>query len=316
MALLLAVTATAVAAVSVKRATLSSGALRVEGERARANATVTVTSPESSATGKAGSDGKFAVKASGYRSSTCKATVNDGSGAVTVTLSGCTPTAGPPPPAPPPPPPAAPPPPPPPATAPTLAPDIAEIGPGYVGADFTSNSTTGTTMTLYHPNVVGPVRFEIIAGQLPAGLSLRNPCPDCNANDIRWASVAGVPTTVQTTTFTIRATDANGLQATRTYTIRINPALALSITPEQWAPLTVGAFMNLWIDGAGGVKPYTWAVTGGQLPPGMTLIQDNRSGPLVRVSGTPTTAGSFTFTLRLTDAQSSTVSSTLTATVG
>ena len=41
----------------------------------------------------------------------------------------------------------------------------------------------------------------------------------------------------------------------------------------------------------------------GQLPPGMALIQDNPNGPSVRVGGTPTTAGTYTFTLRLTDSR-------------
>jgi hypothetical protein len=48
----------------------------------------------------------------------------------------------------------------------------------------------------------------------------------------------------------------------------------------------------------------------------MTLIQDNASGPLVRVSGTPTTAGTFSWTLRLTDAQGTVVSRPLSVTVG
>jgi hypothetical protein len=163
---------------------------------------------------------------------------------------------------------------------------------------------------------VGPVQFQIIAGALPAGLRLVNPVPATTPAKQLYASVAGTPTTVQTSTFTVRATDTNGLTAQRTYTIRINPAITLAITPEQWAPLTVGNFGNLWIDGSGGVQPYRWAVTAGQLPPGMTLIQDNASGPLVRVGGTPTTAGTFSWTLRLTDAQNATVSRALSVTVG
>ncbi|MDX6592363.1 MAG: hypothetical protein QOJ13_1559 [Gaiellales bacterium] len=196
-----------------------------------------------------------------------------------------------------------------------ITPDVAELGPGFVGADFTANSASTTTMT-FGPNTLGPVRFEIIAGRLPNGLRLVDPNAGFTPAKSIHASVAGTPTTVETTTFTIKATDQNGLTASRTYTIRINPALSLAITPEQWAPLTVGSFGNLWIDGSGGVKPYRWAVTAGQLPPGMTLIQDNPDGYLVRVGGTPTTAGTFTWTLRLTDAQGATVSRTMSVTVG
>jgi hypothetical protein len=184
-----------------------------------------------------------------------------------------------------------------------------------VGSDFTTNATMGTAMTL-GPNAVGPVDFQITAGALPAGLRLVDPfAADDDPRDRIAAAVAGTPTTVQTSTFTIKATDTNGLTATHTYTIRINPAITLAITPEQWAPTSVGNFNNLWIDGSGGVRPYRWAVTAGQLPPGMTLIQDNASGPLVRVSGTPTTAGTFSWTLRLTDAQGTVVSRPLSVTV-
>jgi hypothetical protein len=299
----------ALAAVSVTKASLSSGSLRVEGKGARASATITVASPESSATAKADSKGVFKVSGSGYRSSTCKATVGDGSTSVTATLSGCTPASTPPPP--PPPPPSNPPP----ASSAVITPDTPELGPGYVGSDFTTNATMGTAMTL-GPNAVGPVDFQITAGALPAGLRLVDPfAADDDPRDRIAAAVAGTPTTVQTSTFTIKATDTNGLTATHTYTIRINPAITLAITPEQWAPTSVGNFNNLWIDGSGGVRPYRWAVTAGQLPPGMTLIQDNASGPLVRVSGTPTTAGTFSWTLRLTDAQGIVVSRPLSVTV-
>jgi hypothetical protein len=184
-----------------------------------------------------------------------------------------------------------------------------------VGADFTTNATMGTAMTL-GPGAVGPVDFQITAGALPAGLRLVDPfAADDDPRDRIASAVAGTPTTVQTSTFTIKATDVNGLTATHTYTIRINPAIAVTITPEQWAPLTVGSFGNLWIDGGGGVRPYKWAVTSGQLPPGMTLIQDNPSGYLVRVGGTPTTAGTFTWVLRLTDAQGVAISRQLSVTV-
>jgi hypothetical protein len=280
----------------VTKASLSGGSLAVEGRGARASATITVTSLKSTATARANSRGEFKVTASGYRSSTCKAAVSDGSTSVTATLSRCTPSA------------------PPPPAGPRITPDIAEIGPGFVGSDFTTTSSTTTTMT-FGPDALGPVRFEIIAGALPAGLRLVDPDPASTPAKSVHAAIAGTPTTVQTSTFTVRATDANGLTATRTYTIRINRAITLAITPEQWAPLRVGEFMNLWIDGSGGVRPYRWARTAGAFPPGMALIQDNPNGPLVRIGGTPTAAGTFTWTLRLTDAQGATVSRTMSVTV-
>lgn len=60
---------------------------------------------------------------------------------------------------------------------------------------------------------------------------------------------------------------------------------------------------------AGGEPPYSWSVTNGSLPTGLTL-----SGAGV-ISGTPTTAGIFSFTVKVTDALSNTASANLTITI-
>ena len=54
-----------------------------------------------------------------------------------------------------------------PTPAPTLG--SGERGPGFVGSDFTTFATQGTTIAL-GPNGVGPLRADIIAGQLPERL--------------------------------------------------------------------------------------------------------------------------------------------------
>ena len=43
---------------------------------------------------------------------------------------------------------------------------------------------------------------------------------------------------------------------------------------------------------------YTWTLVGGALPPGLELEEDPG-----RITGTPTTAGTFTFTVRVTDSR-------------
>ena len=57
---------------------------------------------------------------------------------------------------------------------------------------------------------------------------------------------------------------------------------------------TVGSayFQNFF--SSGGVGPFTWLVAGGQLPPGVVLTGNH-------LGGTPTTAGTFTFIIKVTD---------------
>jgi len=60
---------------------------------------------------------------------------------------------------------------------------------------------------------------------------------------------------------------------------------------------TVGVAYQTNFFAAGGVQPYKWSIPAGQLPPGLALI----ARPPAGISGTPTTAGTFTFTVAVTD---------------
>lgn len=56
-----------------------------------------------------------------------------------------------------------------------------------------------------------------------------------------------------------------------------------------------GEFYNQQLQASGGTSPYTYALTNGSLPSGLTL---NANG---QISGTPTATGTFNFTVQVTD---------------
>src|ERR1017187_7702557 len=90
--------------------------------------------------------------------------------------------------------------------------------------------------------------------------------------------------------------------------------LLATVSPAQY-PLTIVNTSNSFGIGAvgqayssalvaiGGTQPYTWSVTG--LPPGLVV---NSEGI---ISGTPTTGGTYSFTLKVVDASNFSVSKAL-----
>ena len=171
------------------------------------------------------------------------------------------------------------------------------LGDGNVGTSYvnfiTSSGGQGT-----------PHRFKVISGKLPDGLRM------ADSYGMNSTVISGTPTRVQTTTFTVRVQDQTGHTATRTFTITINPVRPLVITNDSSAlyPGTVGTAYNGGFTADGGTRPYRWSLVAGQLPPGISM-SDNI------LSGTPTTAGTFTFTVRVTDNSGQQVSRQFTLTI-
>ena len=60
---------------------------------------------------------------------------------------------------------------------------------------------------------------------------------------------------------------------------------------------------------SGGTTPYTWSITVGSLPLGLTLASSTSA-----ISGTPTGTGTSTFTVQVTDANSRVATKTLSIT--
>jgi hypothetical protein len=138
--------------------------------------------------------------------------------------------------------------------------------------------------------------FIITAGSLPPGLQM----PETYG--AAGTIVGGTPTTAGTYTFTVQAspfTAARLTTATQTYTVTVDPAPPLTVTfPVTCCNAgTVGSSYLQNFFSSGGLAPFTWTVAAGQLPPGVTLSH----GPGGSLTGTPTKAGTYKFTLKVTD---------------
>ena len=145
----------------------------------------------------------------------------------------------------------------------------------------------------------GPIRWSLVNGRVPDGLRFAGD----DLRLIQTTAVTGVATRVQTTTFTVRARDPAGNTATKTFTLTVDPASPLVITngTDQLSDATVGVAYEVGLFPGGGVPPYTWSHIAGTLPPGLSV----QASP-GRVRGTPTTAGTFTFTVRVADSSGQT----------
>ena len=106
--------------------------------------------------------------------------------------------------------------------------------------------------------------------------------------------LSGTPAAVGAVNFTVTAKDNVGNSDTKTYTLVINPAV--EITTVGLANGVPGMAYIQSISTSGGTGLVTFAAPAASLPPGLTLS----SGGVL--SGTPTTAGKYTFTVVATDA--------------
>ncbi|HYH66692.1 MAG TPA: Ig-like domain-containing protein [Urbifossiella sp.] len=135
---------------------------------------------------------------------------------------------------------------------------------------------------------LAPFTFTVKAGtSLPPGLTL----------DPTTGDVVGSPAAAGDFAFTVVATDPVGNAAERTFTIHVNPAMSsprgdAAVLPYEIVEQTADIDLHV----VGGTGTIRYAVTAGELPPGLALDPDTG-----RLTGTPTTRGSYFFTVTATD---------------
>jgi hypothetical protein len=143
---------------------------------------------------------------------------------------------------------------------------------------------TAYSQTLNATGGTGTYRWSIAAGALPIGLTL-----DATGH------VTGTATGASST-FTVGVQDAGGSTANKNLSITVTPPLALP--PATSLPTGVtGTTYSGTLKPSGGQPPYSFAVSSGQLPPGLAL--NAASG---EISGRPTQVGSFNFAVQVKDA--------------
>jgi stress response protein SCP2 len=163
---------------------------------------------------------------------------------------------------------------------------------GYVGSAYsTSLAATGGSGKGY--------TWSVSKGTLPSGLSLT----------AATGAISGKPTTAATSSFTVEVTDSAKNTATASLSIKVNAALKVSTT--KLVTGYVGSAYSANLNATGGTgKGFSWSVTTGKLPAGLTLTAATGA-----ISGKPTAAATSSFTVKVTDSAGHTATASLSITI-
>jgi large repetitive protein len=162
---------------------------------------------------------------------------------------------------------------------------IATVGQGY-SKQFSGAGGCGPAL---------PYQYSLIGGKLPPGLSLSSS-----------GQISGTPTQEGSFSFWVNLSDQNPpsatwcvpAQAQREFTIKVNPGAPppppLHIVQGSLKATFLNAPFSFQFTAEGG-GTQTWSLASGALPAGLQL------GSNGLLSGTPTAAGDFPFTVRVSD---------------
>ncbi len=151
------------------------------------------------------------------------------------------------------------------------------------------NATSGSLFTFQLAATGGAPGYawSLALGSLPTGMSLSGS-----------GVISGTSTGVGGYNFTVQVADTAQQTAQKAFSMVVSPA-PLQVVTASLPPVVRGSSYNQQVTASGGTLPYTWSVAGGALPNGLSL-----NAATGVVSGNASLAGTFSFTIRVTDAAS------------
>jgi hypothetical protein len=168
------------------------------------------------------------------------------------------------------------------------------IGQSY-SVTFTALSVTNTNPVQGSP---AAVTWSLQSGNLPAGVTFSP-----------QGLLSGTPTSEGSYQFVVRAVGGGDTSDTETETLVVRQPITVTspFTSRAAMRAEVSVPLNVPQTAAGGAGTFTWSVSGGTLPAGVTLGTDGT------LSGTPTVPGRFAFVMSAKDQENrtATVNATL-----
>ena len=168
------------------------------------------------------------------------------------------------------------------------------------------------TATLVPSGGLGPYTWTLDSGTLPPGLTLSSGGVISGTPPLSDLGAAGA---AKMYSFKVKVTDSQTPTAafqTGNFTITVNPLP--TVTSTTLPDAVIGAPYTTTLTNSGGVMPFTWAIVPNpdNLPSGLSLA----AGTGI-ISGTPAggTAGTYNFTIQVTDTYSNTASANVSLTV-
>ncbi len=157
------------------------------------------------------------------------------------------------------------------------------VNPGSLPSGFIN---TAYNQTISGSSGTGPYTFTVTSGTLPTGLTLTS-----------GGVLSGTATAGGSFTFTVKGNDSAGNTDTNTYTYTVHIGTnSLTLAPSTLPNGSLTVPYNQTVTASGGSgSGYVYSISSGSLPTGLSL------GAGGAITGTPTVAGPYSFTVRAVD---------------